>query len=616
MYRNFPGSPKTRRTLKYLLAFAVICFFATPGFAQLQLGDVNMNLSGNLGYGYSGAFGTIDSGHGQNLVGSGYLTGSYYNPNFLSFNVRPFFDRTQDNSVSQVTSHDSGLDASVDFFRGSHFPGSVGFTKQYTNTGEFGLPGGAGLVTDGSGQTFEVSWSELLPGLPPLYASYFTQSNAFTAIGTSEENHSKSNLFALSSNYRLKGFDLTAALTHSSQQFNFPDILGFSNLNGGGSSTSYNFTAQHNLPLHGTFNLGWGHSTYGNDYNAGPDGSSTTTGVGLGFVPWKRLQLNSNLTYTTNATAALGETLVSEGAIPVLNTAQNSRSVQVNSRATLWITKGLTVTGHASQTEVSFFGRDYSNTQYGGSLNYRYAQRLLGMLFFSLGVVDNANKQGHSNLGLVGNVGLNRKINGWETSADFGYSQDVQTILGLDATSSVTYGGSLRRKINEETYWGGSYRATHTALVRLEGESSGSEAFSTSISWKRYSGAVTYAQSRGTSVLTPNGVLNPTPIAPLVTNDFVFFNARSLGVGGSAVFLGRVRVGGNYAKVHSSTEATLANSISQAEIYNLRTEYKVRKLSFVGGFTRVDQGISTANNGLPTVVNSFYLSISRWFNVF
>jgi hypothetical protein len=192
----------------------------------------------------------------------------------------------------------------------------------------------------------------------------------------------------------------------------------------------------------------------------------------------------------------------------------------------------------------------------------------------------------------------------------------VQTLFGVATTSNYTYGGSVRRKINDVTFWGGTFRATHSGLVQREGANSGSESFSSSLSWRRYAASATYTQSRGTSVLTPTGVLTPTPLAPLVTDSFIFFNARSVGVGGSAALFRRMTLSASYAKVHSDTASDLVHSINRAELYNARVEYKIRKLSFIGGFTRVDQGINISSTGTPTIVNSFYLSMSRWFNVF
>ena len=51
------------------------------------------------------------------------LSGFYYNPKFLNFNVQPFYNRSQDNSSFQSVFSDSGVDASVNLFSGSHFPG-------------------------------------------------------------------------------------------------------------------------------------------------------------------------------------------------------------------------------------------------------------------------------------------------------------------------------------------------------------------------------------------------------------------------------------------------------------------------------------------------------------
>src|SRR5213078_2042257 len=138
---------------------------------------------------------------------------------------------------------------------------------------------------------------------------------------------------------------------------------------------------------------------------------------------------------------------------PVRLPDHNSDGLFFISTATLPIMRGLTVTGNFSHRQISFQNQEFSDSQYGGSVNFTRQDRLLGFLNFSVGLVDTANKFGNSGLGLVSTVGMNKKIKHWETAADFNYYQSVQTLYAVSTISSYGYGGSLRRKINDHTHW-------------------------------------------------------------------------------------------------------------------------------------------------------------------
>src|SRR5689334_10576677 len=92
--------------------------FATCARAQLNVGDnTAMRLNGYLGMGYFGNYAdTGVSGHGLFGSGSGQLSGYYYNPNFLSFDVRPYYNRNQDNGSFGSVLRDTGVDANTNLF--------------------------------------------------------------------------------------------------------------------------------------------------------------------------------------------------------------------------------------------------------------------------------------------------------------------------------------------------------------------------------------------------------------------------------------------------------------------------------------------------------------------
>src|ERR1051325_3368650 len=112
-----PAKSKIRNAVWILVALAV---WVPGSVAQLQIGDnLKLNMNGSLGFGYGGSFsepGT--SSHSLSGNGSGLISGSYYNPNFLSFTVQPYYDRNQSNSATQSIFNDSGVTVNTNLFAG------------------------------------------------------------------------------------------------------------------------------------------------------------------------------------------------------------------------------------------------------------------------------------------------------------------------------------------------------------------------------------------------------------------------------------------------------------------------------------------------------------------
>ena len=48
---------------------------------------------------------------------------------------------------------------------------------------------------------------------------------------------------------------------------------------------------------------------------------------------------------------------------------------------------------------------------------------------------------------------------------------------------------------------------------------------------------------------------------------------------------------------------------------NALIQYRVRKLNFISGYARLEQGFSNTGSR-PEVISSYYMGISRWFNFF
>ena len=594
------------------LAFALICVASAN--AQMTVGDnLSMTLTGNLGAGYSGSFGNyVASSHNQGVVIDGYLDGYYFHPQFLSFQVRPYFDRAQANSDFQTITRNSGVAASVNLFGGSRFPGAISYGRDFSSNSEFRIAGVPSLLGDSSGSNFGVSWSALLEGLPSLHASYSIADSTSTLLGATAESKSSSKNFNLSSDYKLGGFNLHGGLNHYNVEFSSPGFISASPFNDASSNTSYYATATRKLPLSGSLGLGWTRT-------ASESGTSEFTGnsysATANFVPWRRLVISEYIQYTTNVLAAFSQSLGNNVPVSLTNRDSESNTLYLNTAGTFRAGFGFTLTGYLNHRRLHFQGRDLENTQYGGTVNFQKTSNLFGLLHVSVGIVDTATKEGNSSLGLVANVSMMRKFDQWEASADFSYSQSTQTIYTIATTSNYSYGGMIRRKFNSTGIWHAGFRESRSGFSAQEGNSNVADTVSTGLFWKRYAVSGNYSRSRGSALLAYDGTLTATPPGSIISDDFLTYNARSYGVNASTRLFRIVTVSGGYTNVSSSTVRRTSETLNDGDRYFARLQVRFRRLTILGGYNRAAQEASAVPGG-PRVVNSFYVSLSRWFQVF
>jgi hypothetical protein len=602
-------------SIKAIGFLTVVLMCALTARAQMEVGDkISMRLSGNLGYGYSGSFGNADfqSNHGQGVSGNAALSGYYFHPNFLSFELHPYYERSASSADFTNVSRGTGVGGSVSIFGGSHFPGSVGFGLDKSSETQSGIAGIPSVFGDSSGKNLSLTWNALVPKWPQLWTSYYINNTSGSILGTTVDSHSANKNLNLSSSYDIKGFNLRANLARYSNAFDSPDYLTGSSINASGAGTNYGASMQHRLPMSGGMSVSWSRSNYN---SLGSDYTSSSYAAGAGISPWRRFTLNENVSYTTNLAAAFSQQVLSGNTPLLLHFGSDSNSFFANTNANYAVGKGLTVGGYMNQRIQHLSGIEYSDTQYGGTVSYNRATRLFGFLFFSVGIVDTASKFGNNGAGLMSNVGMSKRLGHWDTSADFSYSQNVQTLLSIATTSSYTYGGSLRRKLNQYTHWSATFRGSHSGLVQNAGSGSQAETYNTNLSWKRYTFSANYASSDGTAVYNNQGGLTATPLGSVFGDQIIVFNARSYGGSISAQMFRRIQISGAYTNVYSRTINGDKDTLASGNHYNTRMEYRLRKFSIIGGYNRTLQDLSMLTGG-PRIVNSYYLSLSRWFNVF
>lgn len=602
-----------------------IFLLSLAAVAQLTVGDnLHMNLNGNLGYTYGGGINGGVSDHSMGFMGNGVLTGNYYSPNFLNFNVDPFYNRQQSNTIYGSLTNASGVSSNVNLFSGSHFPGTFAFNRVFNSTGAFGVPGSdLGLAQHVNTQTYGIGWSALLPGLPTLTANYNVSSTSQQILDESGNDREKDRSLILLSNYRWDGFIMAGQFQHRNTDATFSQFLlpGEAAIDTQSSSNSYAASVQHALPMTGNASVSWNRLDYSYHYldsvEAKNSGSSDTINSNATFHPTNKLGVGFSANYNDSLLGSIPETVLNSGTPVNLTGASTFHSVLVGSDVFYQIMKNLGVHADIAHQRQSFLGNTYDATQFGGSANFNFDRSLLKGLSFSLGVVDTAQQQSNTGLGFVGNLNYTHRFFGWDVNGNFSYSQNVQTVMLVYTTSSYSYLASVRRRIGERKYFMVGYSGAHSGITADSGTTSSADRIWTGFIFRGNSFNAYYNKSNGLAIFTPTGLVPvPTNLPPAVLGTgFTSYDSHGWGVSAGTVPVKRLTLSFAYAKSSGSTIDPLQSIYSNNTLINAVMQYRMRKIYLNGGYTRLQQtaGLLGAQ---PLDVTTYYIGFSRWFNFF
>jgi hypothetical protein len=595
---------------------------ALPAPAQVTVGDdLSMKLNAMISTGYTADYGNVvDSDHGFTFGGNADLSGSYYNPNFVSFHLQPYYNESRANSNYQSISDSSGLSASAAIFSGSHFPGTISYSKNYNSEGNYGIPGIANYTTHGDSDTLAVGWGVNLPDKPTLGLSFLEGHNDYSLYGAETGGESAFHSFGANSAYTLAGFNLTGMYHYNTNHAEIPELISAGTSEQMNSdSNSFGFGVGHRLPLNGAFAAGANRSDTGADFPSGSyNATIDTLSAGVSFNPIQKLTFGTNAQYNDNLSGTLYNAIVTAGvAVPESNLRMSSHALDVNNYVSYRLPLHLTLMGTVDHRQQEIFGTSITDNAYTGTLSY--ANSLLGGFISAVGgvtqnVVDVRNQ---SALGLLGSLNYSRRVGAWNFSGGFNYAQNQQTLLITYTTSSYGYNAGVGRKVGRRYHWGASAAGSKSGLTNIAGTGTFSQSYSTSFGlshWATLSGA--YSKSNGNGILTGSG-LAPTPIpVPVVTPTSVILyggHSYSFGVGSSPIR--KLTISGSYARAFSDTLSSVLASNNRTEMVVTTVDYQFRQMHFQAGYTKLVQGFSLAG-GPPTMLGSYYVGISRWFNFF
>jgi hypothetical protein len=608
------------RVARVVAAGLLLCW-ARAAAAQVQAGDLNMNLSGVVSGGYSADYGNqTPSDHSLNFGGTASLAGYFYDPNFLSFTLTPYLNQSRADSNYQSISDASGLNFSSGIFSGSNYPGSVNYSKAYNSEGNYALPGLPSYTTHGDSDSFGINWSENAPDVPSLNFGFQRGSTDYSVYGANDTGSSTFDSINIHSGYLTHGFAMGAFYQYGTSSSVIPQLFTSTNepVNSDTSTDSFGFNISHALPMRGGFSANFTRSSFSTDdqgFSFGGTVDSITANAGI--QPSNKLHLSLGLNYSDNLGGTLFEAASSSGGVPLpANASEKSDSFDAQGVASYAILPNLQVLGDVERRDQSFLGESVGATTAGGGI--LYTRPLLGGSFNASGTVNDTrlDSMDVNTIGSVGTVNFSRRIQKWFFGASCSYAQNAQTLLVTYTTGYYNYSGNVRRRFRTVN-WTASASGSRTALTQQAGVENRSQSYSTGFTFGRWASLTgSYAVANGNAVQTGAGLVTtpvPTPVLP--SSLIILYGGKSYSFGLGASPVRRLTIGLSFSNSSSNTSGDTTASSNKDLQFTAYTQYQFRKMYLTGGYARLSQSFS-ASPVPPANVSSYYFGVSRWFKFF
>lgn len=591
-----------------------------PAMAQVKLGEFSSHLNGTIAPGYTADFSNIGgSDHSWTLGGTANLTGFFYNPNFLSYNVGLYLNQSRANSSFQSISNASGVNVSTSIFAGSHYPGSVTYSKAFNSEGNYAVPGLANYVTHGDNDAFGINWNESVPDLPSLSVGFQMGNSQYSVYGTNDEGNDAFHSLNAHSSYRVAGFNMGGYYSTGSGHALIPQVVSETqDMETHSENSAYGFNVMHQIPLHGTVSGAFNRSDWNSDYlGTSTTGTIDTINTQAAVHPGEKLSFSVSANYSDNLTGQLLQSVVEAGsATPDLDSSEPSDSLDLQAVASYSPLSNLQTSAYAERRTQHFEGESYGVTSYGGSASYSHEMRA-GTFNSSLNVTENsADTTGDDTLGISTTENYSTEIQGWHINGSFNYAQNVQTLLVTYMNSFYSFSGNARRRWAKWNVTAGAGLG-RTALTQQAGTANSSQSYNSSVGYSSLITATgTYSRASGQALATGSGLVAVPVPSPILPSSLVsLYGGDSYSFGLSSTPAKKLILTAAFSKSKSNTTSDAIASTNQNEQFNALVQYQVRKLNFTSGYSRLEQGFSGSTTP-PEVVSSFYIGVSRWFNFF
>jgi hypothetical protein len=602
-----------------IVAVLVLAIAATAS-AQVTLGDASMNLDGSASTGYSGSFGNLGpSSHGIGFGGTGNLSGFYYVPQFLSFNVSPFFNESRNNSTFQSITDSSGVTSSANIFGGSKYPGYVNYSYVYNSESNYLLPGIANYRTNANSQTFGIGWSGHPTDSLSFTGGYQGSTSDSSIYGTTNDVQSDFHSLFGTVNYIVDGVRMSGGVRYSNGNYVFPEFAGSASTQSSQvDTTTYDFNVSRSFARYSTSTwLSYSRDT--TNYSAFGTKNAETDNVvtgGVSLKPTEKLTANVGGDYDDNLAESLYQAVNGAGAVlPLALPSEASSSWGVYGEAQYQLLNNLYVTGNVEHREQLFLGNSIGATAYGAGVGY--GRHLFGGQFTAATTVTRSglgNNEG-SLVGLLSNAIYTRQIGEWNVSGSLGYTRNVDTFLIGYTSSGYSYSGSVSRRIGK-VYWNGTASGSRSYFSNEVSLPTYTQSYSTGISYHWIGISGSYSRSSGTGLYTAQGIAtSPSGLPPTLLASAVLYGGTSYTIGVGANPFPGLTFSGSFVTSRSTTDYALLPSSNHIEEANAYLQYEFRKVFFTAGYSRLLQGFS-ASASPPALVSTYYFGLSRWFHLF
>lgn len=591
-----------------------------PLAAQVRLGEISADSNGTISSGYTASYGSLtSSNHGWTLGGAATLTGAFYNPNFLTFNASFYLNQSRANSDFQSISDASGLNLSTNIFAGSKFPGSVSYSKAYNSDGNYAVPGLANYVTHGNSDTFGVNWGENLPNAPSFNAGFQMGTSNYSVYGTNDQGSNAFHSVNLHSGYKLAGINMSAYYSNGGSHSLIPEVVtGLASSESESTNSAYGFNATTFLPMQGSFTAGFNRTEWNSEYlGSNSTGTIDLVDVLAAIHPFERMSVSISANYSDNLTGQLIQSVIAAGGVVSgLNSNESSDSFDLMSVASYAPAKNLQTSAFFERRTEDFLGETYGVNSYGAGAIY--AHTLLNGTFNSTLTMtaNSSDNSGQDTLGISTSENYSSVVLGWHVAESFSYAQNVQTLLVTYMNSFYNYSANVRRGwglFNVSAGVGGA----RTALTQQAGTANSSQSYNASMGYGAWLNATgSYSKSDGQAIATGAGLV-PVPVpSPILPSSLVsLFGGDSYSFGLSSTPVKKLIIGASYAKSLSNTSTNVIASTNQNMELNTLVQYQFRKLDFISGYARLEQGFSGTGSP-PEIIANYYAGVSRWFNFF
>ena len=601
---------------------AIVLALAVPATAQLEVGEnTSLRLNGNLQVGYSGDYSNVTpSDHSLTPGGNADLSGYYYNPNFLSFDAQTYYNQSRLNSTEQSVFQTTGFAGSASLFSGSHYAGSIGYSKTFNSEGGYTLPGAGSLTTKGNTQNVFLTWGLHFPGLPQVQFHFNDGDSENSLLGSDENSTSHTKIFGVQVTHKLEGFNLTGSYDHSTANELLPDLVtGGEPQTSDSSTNSFNVGASHKLPMRGEFDVTYSRSDMNANYSGGDyNGSVDTVTAGAGFNPFKKLNVSVNTQYTDNLSGSAFQPLVTSGAaVPPSLLSYATKSFTVTGQQSYAIgnfISNLNLVATETHQEQTVLGESFSGNTFSQMVNYGrpvFGGFMNATASISENMVDFSQDQ--TSIGTYENISYTRGLHGWELNVSANYSRNIETALLEYTSSGDGYSASISRKFDSGIFWNIVANGEKVQYDQVNTAGSYAQIYSTSLSIRQCGVSGSFSKSSGNSILTPTGlVASPLPVP---TADALLLKGDSYSASVFANPTHGMLLSVSYVRALDDIFGNSTASRNSNGQLIVQFQHKFRQLWLQGGYFKLNQAISVSGQP-PLMSGSFYIGISRWFNFF